>query len=70
MATLLRWRRSIFLPIPRENAKQIVRDVQAALSAAYALDVDHRIISVAQLPVDPTTKKGNADDDTPYAECR
>lgn len=52
------------------NAKQIVRDVQAALSAAYALDVDHRIISVAQLPVDPTAKKGNVGDDTPYTECR
>lgn len=35
------------------NAKQVVRDVQAALSAAYGLDVDHRIISVAQMPVNP-----------------
>ncbi len=35
------------------NAKQVVRDVQAALSAAYGLDIDHRIVSVAQMPVNP-----------------
>ena len=40
------------------NAKQVVRDVQAALSAAYALDIDHRIVSVAQLPVNPVKKEG------------
>ncbi len=52
------------------NAKQIVRDVQAALSAAYALDVDHRIISVAQLPMDPTSKKTPAAQENPAPECR
>lgn len=35
------------------NAKQVVRDVQAALSAAYGVDIDHRIVSVAQMPVNP-----------------
>ncbi len=35
------------------NAKQVVRDIQAALSAAYGLDIDHRIVSVAQMPVNP-----------------
>ena len=32
------------------NPKQVVRDVQSALSAAYGLDIDHRIVSVAQVP--------------------
>lgn len=35
------------------NPKQIVRDIQSALFAAYGLEVDHRIISIAQLPSDP-----------------
>lgn len=35
------------------NPKQIVRDVQSALFAAYGLEIDHRIISVAQLPQNP-----------------
>lgn len=36
------------------NPKQIVRDVQSALLAAYDLEVDHRIVSVALLSGDPT----------------
>lgn len=35
------------------NPKQIARDVQSALFAAYGMEVDHRIISIAQLPEDP-----------------
>lgn len=35
------------------NPKQITRDVQSALFAAYNLEIDHRIISIAQLPEDP-----------------
>lgn len=35
------------------NPKQIARDVQSALFAAYNIEVDHRIISIAQLPEDP-----------------
>lgn len=35
------------------NPKQISRDVQSALFAAYGLDVDHRIISIAQLSENP-----------------
>lgn len=35
------------------NPKQIARDVQSALFAAYGVEVDHRIISIAQLPEDP-----------------
>jgi hypothetical protein len=36
------------------NPKQMARDIQSALLAAYNLDVDHRIISIAQLSDDPT----------------
>lgn len=35
------------------NPKQIARDVQSTLFAAYGMEVDHRIISIAQLPEDP-----------------
>jgi len=35
------------------NPKQVARDVQSALFAAYGLDVDYRIISIAQLPSNP-----------------
>jgi len=35
------------------NAKQIARDVQSALFAVYGIEIDHRIISIAQLPQDP-----------------
>lgn len=35
------------------NPKQIARDIQSALFAAYGMEVDHRIISIAQLPTDP-----------------
>ncbi len=36
--------------------KQTVRDIQSALSAKYALTVDHRIISVAQIPAELVAK--------------
>ncbi len=36
------------------NPKQMARDIQSALLAAFDLDVDHRIISIAQLSGDPT----------------
>jgi hypothetical protein len=36
------------------NPKQMARDIQSALLAAFNLDVDHRIISIAQLSSDPT----------------
>lgn len=37
------------------NAKQVVRDIVSLLQAQYNLDVDHRVISVAQVeaPVEP-----------------
>lgn len=35
------------------NPKQMARDIQSALLAAFDLDVDHRIISIAQLDGDP-----------------
>lgn len=35
------------------NPKQIARDVQSTLFAVYGMEVDHRIISIAQLPEDP-----------------
>ncbi len=34
------------------NAKQIVRDVQSALFAAYGIQIDHRIVSIAQMALD------------------
>lgn len=35
------------------GAKQIVRDIQSSLSAVYSLQIDYKIISVAQVPFDP-----------------
>ncbi|BFJ85612.1 hypothetical protein WMO24_04915 [Ruthenibacterium sp. CLA-JM-H11] len=32
------------------SPKQIVRDIQSALSAKFGMEIDHRIISVAQIP--------------------
>jgi hypothetical protein len=34
------------------NAKQIVRDIQSAVTARFNLEIDHRIISIAQLNCD------------------
>ena len=34
------------------NAKQIVRDIQSAVTARFNLELDHRIISIAQLNCD------------------
>src|SRR5690554_6829159 len=34
------------------NAKQIVRDIQSAVTAKFSLEIDHRIISIAQLSCD------------------
>ena len=39
------------------GAKQVVRDVQSALFAAYGVEVDHRIVSVAQMPMNPLEEK-------------
>lgn len=35
-----------------KNPKQIVRDIQSAVSAAFAVDIDHRVVSIAQLQTD------------------
>lgn len=35
------------------SPKQIARDVQSALFATYGVEVDHRIVSIAQLPQNP-----------------
>ena len=40
------------------NPKQMSRDIQSALLAAFNLDLDHRIISIAQLSSDPTEAAG------------
>ncbi len=40
------------------NPKQMSRDIQSALLAAFNLEVDHRIISIAQLSGDPTDAVG------------
>lgn len=42
------------------SAKQIVRDVQSAIFAVYGVEVDHRIISVAQLPQRPSVSETEA----------
>jgi len=39
------------------NPKQIARDVQSALASAFDIRVDHRIISIAQIPSDPIFKQ-------------
>lgn len=36
----------------RRSPKQIVRDIQSALMAQYGVNVDHRVISVAQIPAE------------------
>jgi len=35
---------------PGKPAKQVVRDVQSVAMAQYGLDIDHRIVSVVQIP--------------------
>jgi hypothetical protein len=35
------------------NPKQIARDIQSTLFAVYGVEIDHRIISIAQLPQNP-----------------
>ncbi len=37
-----------------KNVKQLARDVQSAVSASFAMDIDHRVISIAQLDSDKT----------------
>ncbi|MBA1333999.1 MAG: hypothetical protein HPY66_1483 [Firmicutes bacterium] len=39
------------------NAKQIVRDIQSAVMAKFGIDIDHRIISIAQLNCDNALPK-------------
>ena len=39
------------------NPKQIARDVQSALASAFDVRIDHRIISIAQIPSDPIFKQ-------------
>lgn len=45
------------------NPKQVSRDVQSVLFAAYGVEVDHRIISIAQLPDNPFVTRDNAAED-------
>lgn len=42
------------------GAKQIARDVQSAIFAVYGVEVDHRIISIAQLPQRPSISEDEA----------
>ncbi|NLX87772.1 MAG: hypothetical protein GXY97_11590 [Clostridiales bacterium] len=39
------------------NAKQIVRDIQSAVTAKFDLEIDHRIISIAQLSCDSVVQR-------------
>lgn len=34
------------------SPKQIVRDIQSAMAAQYGVSIDHRVVSVAQIPAD------------------
>jgi hypothetical protein len=43
------------------SPKQISRDVQSALLAAFDLRVDHRVISIAQLASNPFERQGRSD---------
>ncbi len=43
------------------NPKQIARDVQSALASAFDIRIDHRIISIAQIPSDPIFKQEQDD---------
>lgn len=57
----------------KRNPKQVVRDVQSALFAAYGVEVDHRIVSVAQLPENPLEGGDAADspeEDAPSSNVR
>lgn len=44
------------------NVKQVVRDVRSALNSYFNLDVDHRLISVAQMKEDPTETSEDPDE--------
>lgn len=59
-----------------KSPKQIVRDVEAVLLAMFNYQVDHKIISVAQLELDEVAQLGrvkyeglNVKMDDPYIEC-
>jgi hypothetical protein len=43
-------------------AKQVVRDVQSVAMAQFDLDIDHRIVSVVQIPEDSLEVGDNSDD--------
>jgi len=43
-------------------AKQVVRDVQSVAMAQFDLDIDHRIVSVVQIPDDAVEAGESADD--------
>jgi len=47
------------------SPKQISRDIQSALFATYGIKVDHRIISIAQLPDDPFRHSDEPEDAAP-----
>lgn len=38
---------------PSRSPKQIMRDVRSLAAAGHGMDIDHRIVSVAQIEVDP-----------------
>lgn len=52
------------------NPKQTARDIQSALLAAFNLDVNHRIISIAQLSSDPTDSVSSQQADILNARLR
>lgn len=50
------------------NPKQVSRDIQSALFAAYGYEIDHRIISIAQLPADPFQPAEKQEEQQPAEE--
>ena len=58
------------------NPKQIARDIQSAIYASYGIEIDHRIISIAQLPANPFASAAAcaaapaAEEELPFKEFR
>jgi hypothetical protein len=51
------------LAVIGKPAKQLVRDVQSLALARYDIDIDHRIVSIVQLPDDTKPARSGSDDD-------
>lgn len=52
-----------------KSAKQLVRDIQSLAMAKYDLDIDHRIVSVVQLDLEPALSIVETDDPAGAADA-